>query len=172
MSTKLLNPFLSDLSGKQRAETVPPETDSFMANINTAFVQQIFHISKRKWITHIHHNRQADDFGRRLEVLEWVAFCHSVKLDNRPARLNQVSSDSTSDCVPQVTASYDLKPIASDKLRVFHPVRLKSDSSDKSVQCQKDQFDQFSDPWSVSGSPIRVQLCAIFHRWFPFRSQS
>ena len=88
MSTKLFNPFLSDLSGKQRAETVPPETDSFMANVNTAFVQQIFHISKRKWITHIHHNRQADNFGRRLEVLEWVAFCHSVKLDRRPARLN------------------------------------------------------------------------------------
>ena len=47
-----------------------------MADINTAFVQQIFHISKRKWITHIDHNRQADDLGRRLEVLEWVAFCH------------------------------------------------------------------------------------------------
>ena len=61
-----------------------------MTNINTAFVQQISHISKRKWITHIHHNRQADDFGRLLEVLEWVAFCHSVKLDHRPARLNKV----------------------------------------------------------------------------------
>ena len=33
ISTKLLNPFLSDLSGKQWAETVPPETDSFMADI-------------------------------------------------------------------------------------------------------------------------------------------
>ena len=33
MSTKLLNPFLSDLSGKQRAKSVPPETDSFMADI-------------------------------------------------------------------------------------------------------------------------------------------
>jgi hypothetical protein len=33
MNTKLLNPFLSDLSGKQRAKSVPPETDSFMADI-------------------------------------------------------------------------------------------------------------------------------------------
>ena len=33
ISTKLLNPFLSDLSGKQRAKSVPPETDSFMADI-------------------------------------------------------------------------------------------------------------------------------------------
>ncbi len=95
MSTKLLNPFLSDFSRKQWAETVSPESDSFMANINTAFVQQIFHISKRKWITHIHHNRQADDFGRRLEVAKRGEFCHSEMLGRRPAQLKPVFSDKT-----------------------------------------------------------------------------
>jgi len=38
MSAKVLNPFSSDLRGKQRAKPVPPEADSFMANINTALV--------------------------------------------------------------------------------------------------------------------------------------
>jgi len=65
-----------------------------MANINTAFLQQIFHISKRKWITHIHHHSQADDFRRRLEVLEWVAFYNPATLIAHPARLNRFCSDS------------------------------------------------------------------------------
>jgi len=65
-----------------------------MADFDPAFVQQILHISKRKWITHIHHNRQADDFGRRLEILEWVSFCHPATLGVRPPRLKTLSSDS------------------------------------------------------------------------------
>ena len=51
-----------------------------MANINTALVQQVFQISKRKWITHVNHNRQSDDLRARLEVLEWIAFCHPATL--------------------------------------------------------------------------------------------
>ena len=66
-----------------------------MANINTALVQQIFHISKRKWITHINHNRQADDFGRRLEVAERGVICHPETLNCHPNRLKLVSSDRT-----------------------------------------------------------------------------
>ena len=52
------------------------------------------HISKQKWITHIHHNRQADDLRARLEVLEWVAFCHPATLGVPLTHFNQVSSDS------------------------------------------------------------------------------
>ena len=66
-----------------------------MADIDATFVQKVFDVAKRKRKPNVHHHRQPDDFGRRLEILEWVAFCHSVKLDRRPARLNQVSSDST-----------------------------------------------------------------------------
>ena len=78
MSTKLLNPFLSDLGRKHRAKSVPPESDRLMANNNAAFVQQIFHISKRKWITHIHHHSQPNDLGRHLEIAKWREFCHSA----------------------------------------------------------------------------------------------
>jgi hypothetical protein len=39
MCTKVLDPLLSDLGRKQRAETVPPEPDRFMADIDTALVQ-------------------------------------------------------------------------------------------------------------------------------------
>ena len=94
MSAKVLNPFSSNLRRKHRPKSVPPEANSFVANIDTALVQQVFHISKRKWITHIHHNRQADDLRARLEVLEWVAFYHPATLICRSARLNQFSSDS------------------------------------------------------------------------------
>jgi len=94
MSAKVLNPFSSNLRRKHRPKSVPPEANSLVANIDTALVQQVFQISKRKWITHIHHHRQADDFGRRLEILEWVAFYHPATLICRSARLNQFSSDS------------------------------------------------------------------------------
>jgi hypothetical protein len=68
MSTKLLTPFLSDFSCKQWAEPVPPEANRLMADIDPAFVQQIFDVPERERITHIHHHRQANDFWRRLEV--------------------------------------------------------------------------------------------------------
>jgi hypothetical protein len=61
-----------------------------MADVDAAFVQQIFHISKRKWDPDIHHHRQADDLRARLEVAKGRRFCHSVKLDHRLARLHKV----------------------------------------------------------------------------------
>ena len=45
-SAQLLNAFLSDPGSRQRDETVLPETDRLMADINTAFVQQILDITK------------------------------------------------------------------------------------------------------------------------------
>ena len=65
-----------------------------MANINTAFVQQIFHTSKRKWKPDVHHHRQADHLRAGFEVAKWAAFCHLPKLKGCPARLNQFYSDS------------------------------------------------------------------------------
>jgi len=38
MSTKLLNPFLSDLCGKQRAEPVPPKPHRLMADLDPALM--------------------------------------------------------------------------------------------------------------------------------------
>jgi hypothetical protein len=89
-----LNQSLQEQCGKQRAKSVPPKSNRLMADVDATLVQQIFHISKRKWKTHIHHHRQADDFRRRLEVLEWVAFCYPETLIAHPARLNRFCSDS------------------------------------------------------------------------------
>jgi len=63
MSTKVLNPFSSDIAGEQRAKPVPPKPKRLMADLNTAFMQQIFDISKRKRISNLHHNRQPDISG-------------------------------------------------------------------------------------------------------------
>ena len=65
-----------------------------MAGADVAFVQKILHVPKQKREPNIHHERKTDDFRRRLEVLEWVAFCHSAKLSGCPAHLNQFCSDS------------------------------------------------------------------------------
>ena len=90
MSAKVLNPFSSDLHGKQRAETVLPEPDRFVADVDPTLMQQILRISKRYRMTNIHHNRQADDFGRRLKVAKGGAFCHDERLVQCPACLKQI----------------------------------------------------------------------------------
>ena len=41
-------PALADLRGKHRTELVPPESHSFMAHINAALMEQIFHIAERQ----------------------------------------------------------------------------------------------------------------------------
>jgi hypothetical protein len=74
MSTKLLNPFSSDLRGKQRAKPVPPKPHSLMADFNPALMKQIFHIPERKRKPNVKHHCQADDFGAGFEVPEWTAF--------------------------------------------------------------------------------------------------
>ena len=99
-----------------------------MAEINTAFVQQIFHTSKRKWITHIHHNRQADDFGRRLEVLEWVAFCHSQMLRNRPTLFKSISSDSA------------IKTYEKDVTSAEHQYEIELQQREQSMKTLQEQY--------------------------------
>jgi hypothetical protein len=88
-----INPFPADLSGKYWAKSIPPKPNRLVADADTAFVQQILHISKRQRETDIHHHRQTDDLGARLEVAKGGAFCHPATLITRPARLNKFSSD-------------------------------------------------------------------------------
>jgi hypothetical protein len=91
----LLDAFSTDLSRKHRTKSVPPKPDGFVADINATFVQQILYVPKPKGEPYIEHYRQANDLGGCLEVAKWTAFYHPTNLDGRPARLNQVSSDST-----------------------------------------------------------------------------
>jgi hypothetical protein len=68
MRTKLLNPLSSDLHGEHRTKSIPPEPHRFVADIDATFMQKIFDIAKLKREPDIHHHRQADDLGGRLEV--------------------------------------------------------------------------------------------------------
>jgi hypothetical protein len=50
----LTDPFLVDLSGKQRAKSVPQKSNFLVADVDAAFVQQILDIPKRKRKPNIH----------------------------------------------------------------------------------------------------------------------
>ncbi|MDB9810039.1 creatininase family protein [Planktomarina temperata] len=56
-------------------------------------MQQILDVPQRQREPDVHHYRQADDLGGRLEVAKRGAFCHGRTLNSRPARLKPVSSD-------------------------------------------------------------------------------
>jgi len=73
---------------RERAKPVPPKPDRFMANIETAFVQQIFHISQTKRKSNVKHHRQTDDLWPSFKIAEWAAFCHSKMLPHHLARFN------------------------------------------------------------------------------------
>ena len=112
MSTKLLNPFSSDLSGKHQAEPVPPKPHRLVADIDATFMQQILDIAKGKWKPDIHHHRQADDLWAGFEIPKRGAFCHPVTLVGRLARLKLVSSDTADISVPPALYSRLDPPIA------------------------------------------------------------
>ena len=69
-----------------------------MADIDATLVQQMFDISKRMRKADIHHHRKADNFGKRFEIAEGTAICHSPKLGQRPVRLKRFCSDSAVSC--------------------------------------------------------------------------
>ena len=68
-----MNAPLADLRREPRTEPVPPGANRFMADIDAAFVEQIFDLPQRKRIPDIHHHGQADDLGGRLEISEWIS---------------------------------------------------------------------------------------------------
>ena len=73
---------------------MPPESHSFMADIDAAFVQQIFHISKGQRERDVQHHRQADDLRTGFEITKRESFVYPKKLRNRLTRLNLFCSDS------------------------------------------------------------------------------
>jgi hypothetical protein len=52
-----------------------------MTNVNPSLVQQVLGIAERKWESNVHHDRQADDLGAALKVLEGVCFRHRKRYE-------------------------------------------------------------------------------------------
>ncbi|NRB20429.1 MAG: hypothetical protein HRU33_23580 [Rhodobacteraceae bacterium] len=94
MSTKVLNPFPSDLRGEQRPKAIPPKPHSLMTDFDPALMQKILHIPERQGEPDGQHHRKADDVERRFKISKCTAFCHPETLGEPPALFDQALSDS------------------------------------------------------------------------------
>lgn len=80
VGTELLNPFSFDLLGEHWAEPIPPIPYRLVADVDAAFMENIFDVPQRKRETHVEHHRQADDFRPGFKVFERVAFWHAGRV--------------------------------------------------------------------------------------------
>src|SRR5271170_3827769 len=71
-AAQMRNPLLSDLCREHRAKSVPPKSDSLMADVDPALGQQILNVAQRQWVSHVHHHDQTDHFRRAVEISERV----------------------------------------------------------------------------------------------------
>ena len=62
----------SDLASEDRAEPIDPEPHALMADIDPAFMKEVFDIAKRQREADIHHHCELDDFGRRFEIAKRI----------------------------------------------------------------------------------------------------
>ena len=67
-----MNSSYARLRGKHLAEPVPPEPYRLVADIDTALEQQVLDLAQRQRVPDIHHHREANDFGRTIEIAEGV----------------------------------------------------------------------------------------------------
>jgi len=90
----LTHPLLSDFLSKFCTKPIHPKPYSFVSNIYSTFMQDIFNLAKTQRIANVIHHCQADDFGARLEVFKGVLCCHPETLNCHSARFKSVSSNS------------------------------------------------------------------------------
>jgi hypothetical protein len=64
------NPPFLYLRRKDQTEPMPPESNSLRADIDAAFVQQIFHIAKGQREPDIQHHGKTNDVQTGFEVAE------------------------------------------------------------------------------------------------------
>lgn len=102
----LLNSFAADYSGEHRVEAVPPISNRFVANVDTALVQQVLYIPQRQRKANIQHDCEADNLGAAVKTIEWVCFDNEDRLQKRPARLNRFCSDSADPPVSEFDATH------------------------------------------------------------------
>jgi len=72
-----------------------------MADIDTALKQQIFNLPQRQRIPDVHHHRQANNLGRRIEITEGIS--HPRRLENALPCLKPFYSDNAFLPVPAFT---------------------------------------------------------------------
>lgn len=84
--------FHPDLECKERAEPIPPEPDSFVTDIYTAFMKQIFHVAERERKADVHHHCKANNLGQGFEIAERIF--HQQSLRGVQPGLKLFSSDS------------------------------------------------------------------------------
>ena len=75
--TPCLNLTPSDLGSEDRPETVPPEANCLMRDVDAALVAQVLDVPEPQRVTDVHHHREADDPGAGLEVAEDAGVAHA-----------------------------------------------------------------------------------------------
>ena len=85
-SSHRLNTAAPDLRRENRPEPVPPEPHRLMGDVDAALMQQVFHIPQRQRVAHLHHHREADDLGARLEIAKNARAAHHRKAIGGPSK--------------------------------------------------------------------------------------
>jgi len=85
------SPLFPDLGCKHWPKPVPPGANGLVADVDPAFVEQVFDVPEGQWKSDIHHHCKTDDLRRCFEIAEWVF--HSQTLRNTPRWLKPFSSD-------------------------------------------------------------------------------
>ena len=75
-------PLLSNFACKFQPETPNPKPHSFVADINSTFVQNIFNLAITERIPDVKHHCQADNFGRSFKVFEQIFVGHSQNYED------------------------------------------------------------------------------------------
>ena len=86
-----MNTACPDLRGKQRTKAVPPIPHGLMADLDAALEQEIFDLSQRQRVSDIQHHREADHFGRTVEITERIV--HHRRLRGLTFQLKPIYSD-------------------------------------------------------------------------------
>jgi hypothetical protein len=81
------------LSSEHRTEAMPPKLHRLVADLDATLVQQVLDVPEREREADAQYDRQADDLGRRLEVLEGAGFGHVGTLLGALPRLKLGLSD-------------------------------------------------------------------------------
>lgn len=121
-------PTLPDLLRKVGAETIAPEADAFVANIDPTFVKQVFHISQRQRKSDVHHHTKLDDLGRGFEIAERI-LGHFPRLNALTDRLKPVCADNAQSPAIRLRVRRPLHIIKPGRFKPSRPSIAVKDSS-------------------------------------------